>query len=279
MQWLHGGRGRSITRPVLYSPSVELGPRIGQGRAAEVFALGDDRVVKVARADAAAALEREAIALRAAHAAGLPVPVPHELLDIDGRRALVMGRVAGSDMLTSFARKPWTLLRAGRKLGRLHARLHEAAAPSGLPSAKTVLERSIADSAHVPEAARDRVLGILRELPDGDRLCHFDFHPGNVIVGSELTVIDWASACRGDPLADVAATLIALGGGKTTPGTPLVTRLFAPIGRKLILGGYRRGYRIADREALARWRIVLAGLRLTYAIEGEQEHLLAITGG
>jgi len=254
--------------------------RIGQGRAAEVFALGDDRVVKVARAGASESIDREAAALRAAHAAGMPVPEAYELIDIDGRRALVMGRAPGIDMLTGFARRPWTLLRAGAKLGRLHAQLHDTIAPPTLPAANGEIERRIVASPHVPPDVRERVVGMLRELPDGDRLCHFDFHPANVITdGARLTVIDWPGACRGDPLADVAATLIALRGGKTTPGTPLVTRLFAPLGRKLILGGYRRGYcaqQAIDRERLDRWLVVLAGVRLTYDIAGERDGLLRL---
>jgi hypothetical protein len=58
-------------------------------------------------------------------------------------------------------------------------------------------------------------------------------------------VIDWLGASRGDPLADVALTMITLRGGKTTPGTPLITRVVAPLGRKVLLGGYLRGYRAA----------------------------------
>jgi hypothetical protein len=69
-----------------------------------------------------------------------------------------------------------------------------------------------------------------------------------------------------------------LRGGKTTPGTPLITRLFAPLGRKLLLGGYLRGYRARrpiDRVSFERWQVVLACVRLTYSIEGERELLLA----
>lgn len=255
--------------------------RIGQGRTAEVFALDDARVIKVARdSGAAASLDREAIALRAAHAARMPVPAAHALVDIGGRRALIMERVRGVDMLTQFARRPWTIIRAGAKLGRLHAKLHETVAPAELPSLKQTLLDRIAGSEHVPSAVRDRVLSLLHDLPDADRLCHLDFHPANVIAdGATMTVIDWPGACRGDPLADVALTTITLQGGKTTPGTPWITRLLAPIGRKLLLGGYARSYRkhgSFDRERFAKWFVVAAAQRLTYDIDGEQAMLLRV---
>jgi aminoglycoside phosphotransferase (APT) family kinase protein len=255
--------------------------RIGQGRGAEIFALADGRVVKVAREGAVHVLDREAAALRAAHAAGMPVPPAYELVDVGGRQGLVMGRVRGADMLTQFARRPWTVLRAGGRLGALHARLHAVVAPGELPSARTMLEEKIASSPLVPTAARDRALGVLWQLPDGDRLCHFDFHPANVMTGAggELTVIDWPGACRGDALADVAATTIILRGGKTTPGTAWITRALAPIGRTLLLRGYLRGYRrhgAFDRERFGRWLVVAAALRLSYGIAGEEGMLLEL---
>lgn len=270
-------------RAMLRTVTIDLAQlvRIGQGRAAEVFAVDAERVVKVARPENQQAIDREAAALRVAHAAGMPVPAAYELLDIDGRRALIMGRAPGIDMLTRFARKPWTLLGAGSKLGRLHARLHETIAPATLPNARAVIGERIGESSHVPTDVRERVLSLLRELPDGDRLCHLDFHPANVITdGNQLTVIDWPGACRGDPLLDVAATVIILRGGKTAPGTPFVTRLFAPIGRKLLLGGYLRGYRARrtiDRDLLDRWLVVLSCMRLTYDVTGERDDLLAAT--
>jgi Ser/Thr protein kinase RdoA (MazF antagonist) len=251
---------------------------VGQGRTAEVFALDEDRVIKVAHADTAGLLEREAAAMRTAHAAHMPVPAAQALLDVAGRRALIMSRARGVDMLTQFGRRPWTIIGAGAKLGRLHAKLHETIAPAELPSLKQTLRERIATSERTT-SVRERVLSILDALPDGDRLCHLDFHPANVIAdGPEMIVIDWPGACRGDPLADVALTTIILRGGKTTPGTPLFTRIMAPIGRKLLLGGYARSYRkngAFDRERFEQWLVVAAAMRLTYNIAGEAEMLLA----
>ena len=251
--------------------------RLGQGRAAEVFELDSERVLKVARAGSESALEREAIAMRAAHAAGAPVPALHEVGRYDDRVGIVMARARGKDMLSDLARRPWTLVRVGAKLGRIHAQVHRASAPSDLPTVKSHAEERLS---RVEPTLRDKVQAVLRELPDGDRLCHLDFHPGNIMRdGPTMIVIDWSSAARGDPLADVAFTVLGLHGGKPPPGTALITRMFSPIGRGMIIRGYLRSYRRhagVDETRLARWRVVAAGVRLSYEIAGEHELLTQI---
>ena len=48
-------------------------------------------------------------------------------------------------------------------------------------------------------------------MPEGDRLCHGDFHPINVLGEvSRPVVIDWPDACRGDPAADLCRSYLLL---------------------------------------------------------------------
>ena len=48
-------------------------------------------------------------------------------------------------------------------------------------------------------------------LDGGDRLVHLDLHPMNVMITpTGPIVIDWPNAARGDPLTDVAVTLVLL---------------------------------------------------------------------
>ncbi len=45
---------------------------------------------------------------------------------------------------------------------------------------------------------REKVLSILDELPDGDILCHGDFHPGNIFISEGQTIaIDFMNICKG----------------------------------------------------------------------------------
>lgn len=91
--------------------------RVGQGRTAEVFALDDDRVIKVARASTDASLDREAAALLAARAGNVPVPAALGLVAIAGRRALIMGRVRGASLIPGSRRL--TRPEGGAATGRL----------------------------------------------------------------------------------------------------------------------------------------------------------------
>jgi hypothetical protein len=47
---------------------------------------------------------------------------------------------------------------------------------------------------------QENLLLLLKDLPDGDRLCHGDFHPWNIIAsGKEVVVVDLAGRLRWQP--------------------------------------------------------------------------------
>lgn len=49
---------------------------------------------------------------------------------------------------------------------------------------------------------------IIGKLPDGNALCHGDFHPGNILISNGHTVvIDFMNVCHGNFLYDVARTV------------------------------------------------------------------------
>jgi aminoglycoside phosphotransferase (APT) family kinase protein len=141
--------------------------RLGGGREAEVFAWEDGRVLRLARDPGRAAeVEREALALASAHAAGAPVPAVYGLVTVEGRPGAIVDRIDGEDLLTLLGRRPWLVRSIGRACGAIHARLHELRAPSELPSLKEELASRL-DSHLVPSGIRGRALAELEGLPDG----------------------------------------------------------------------------------------------------------------
>jgi Ser/Thr protein kinase RdoA (MazF antagonist) len=253
--------------------------RLGAGRAAEVFAWDEGTAVKLSReAGGRSSVETEAAALSAARNAGIRVPAPRGFVSHDGRPGLLLERLAGDDLLSIIERQPWRVWEFGRLTGRLHAELGKTPAPAELADLKDALRGVIAESSAIPERARPRVLAVLDALPSGDRLCHGDFHPGNIMLTADgPVVIDFPNAVAGDPLADFARSTVLLEAGEVPPGTGLWGRLLVRTGRRLMLLAYHSGYRSAspvEAETLARWRVVIIAHRLTERIPEERGRLL-----
>jgi aminoglycoside phosphotransferase (APT) family kinase protein len=90
---------------------------------------------------------------------------------------------------------------SGRLTGDIHARINTARAPASLPAVRDVVSRGLARLAPSEPTLAERVGRILAHLPDGDALCHGDFHPGQLMVsGDQYAAFDWSGAMRGDPL-------------------------------------------------------------------------------
>ena len=80
-----------------------------------------------------------------------------------------------------------------------------------LPSIKELLWSKIQGCAEIPQDSKDLLLKKLKKQPEGEHLCHLDFHPENIVVSLDgPLVIDWADAGKGNYLADVAMTSVLL---------------------------------------------------------------------
>jgi aminoglycoside phosphotransferase (APT) family kinase protein len=252
--------------------------RIGEGREAEVYALDDRRVLRLARTAALSArLDEEHAALAAAHEAGAPVPEAFDRVEVEGRPGLVVERLGARNLLLEIGQRPWRVLAVGRSLASLHARIHQVTAPVALPSVHDRI-RGRLESPLVPDDVRGRALELLAALPEGNRLCHGDFHPANVLIGpdGEPRVIDWTGASRGEPAADVARSrLIVLHGAVGPDATPAV-RALARVGRRILWQGYRAGYPVARDPEVDRWFAVMAAARLAEDISEERPTILKL---
>jgi tRNA A-37 threonylcarbamoyl transferase component Bud32 len=162
------------------------GRLIGAGRAADVYALGHDRVLRRYRSggtlnadvvDRTVRAEAEIMTYLAQ--AGYPVPVVYDA----GGTDLVMQRLDGVDMLAAIQQRPWKAGYYGKLLAKLHDQLHEIKAPPSLRGS----------------------------FAPGDRVMHLDLHPANVMLTSSgPVVIDWTNACAGTAGADVATAYLIM---------------------------------------------------------------------
>ncbi|HUC27606.1 MAG TPA: phosphotransferase [Streptosporangiaceae bacterium] len=197
---------------------------MGSGRRADVYDIGNGRVLRRYR-DPTAGAEREAQVMVHARAHGVPVP---EVFGASGTD-IVMAYVAGPTMLQDLTRRPWTLERHAGLLAALHRKIHAVEALSSLRA----------------------------PFGDGSVLLHTDVHPSNVILTKNgPQVIDWEAAARGPAAVDVALTWVIIATSQI-PGPPL-QRAVGWAGQGL----FARRYLAAVGPLGPRWRAVAAEYRL-----------------
>ena len=146
------------------------------------------------------------------------------------------------------------------------------------PRDEEALRRRIQLAVSIPKHLAAFALNVLGTLPDGGSLCHGDFHPGNLLLGSAGPfVIDWTGATRGDPDGDVARTLFLLRSGEPVPGTRAPMRAVIAVGRGAFAALYRKSYssrRRVNGASIERWSIPHVAARFAEGIEEETEGLI-----
>jgi aminoglycoside phosphotransferase (APT) family kinase protein len=248
--------------------------KIAEGREAEMFAWEGGTILRLMRsADGVRQNEMQMAAIEAARASGVRVPAVVGSATVMDRPGLIMERIDGVDYLTLMGKQPWTVFEVGSLSGHVHAKLHGAVASEALPALRAVLRARIQACERIPEQLARFAVEALDRLPDGDRLCHGDFHPGNLLRSRDgPVVIDWTNASRGDPDADVARTNLMLRVGEPPPGSPVIVRLLARVGGRVLLWRYLRSYRrsraVSD-QALSGWAIPIGAARIAEGIESE----------
>ncbi|TAK12285.1 MAG: hypothetical protein EPO32_09345 [Anaerolineae bacterium] len=255
---------------------MQKGPHLADGRTAEVFAWGDDRILKLFRPgwDSGAA-DYEFEVASAVQATGYPCPQVFERVKVEKRPGILYQRIQGRPLLADFQKSPWRFPALARRLARLHAEMHTRT-PEGLPDAHAKLKRRIAGLDGATEEQRIALLARLDSLPRGDRLLHGDFHLENVYDTPDgPMVLDWVDAACGHPLADVARSVLLLQYSYVDPATPgyaliqLVRRLFT----RVYLSEYFR-HSPHPRADLRPWFAPVFAARLREDIAGEVETLV-----
>ena len=245
-----------------------LGEPIAAGRTAEVYAWEEGWVLKLFRDGGPTDwVDYEARIARIVYRLGLAVPAVGEVVDVGSRRGILYERVDGESMLDTIMRD----LGQVEHYARLLAELHERVAPE-LPSQRERLQNRIGRAELLTEDVRRAFLESLHALPDGDRLCHGDFHPGNILMTARgPIIIDWVDAVRGNPLADIARTHLLITAGEVPPEAERPRAQFAAayLDHHPLLTPERR-------EEFRAWHPIVAAARLVEDIAGEQGHLFSI---
>ncbi len=244
-----------------------MGKKLGEGNTAEVYLWKDNNILKLFRdnfpKDEA---EREFRINKAVEKLGLPIPEAGEIIELNGRKGITYERISGMSMLDFIAKKPMSVRKYGYQLAGMHYKIHQCKVP-GLPCYKENLERKIRKTGFLTEEQKDAVLKVLKELPEGDTLCHGDFHPGNIMIDNDrLVILDWLTAAAGCPAADAARTLMLIKDAAVPGNIPGFIRILINLGRRRLADAYLNYYRELSgitEDEINQWRLPMIAARLT----------------
>jgi len=208
--------------------------------------------------------------------AGFPVPEVGELIEIDDSLGQVYERVEGKsiadDLLKITDASSEKVVKLAHEFAETHAKIHsyrdiQAEMPLFKKLISTVLHRIEV----LPADVRDATLKALEEMPDGDRVCHGDYHPYNVLLSSRgPIVIDWNNSHIGNPIEDVARSKLMLTGfSMMAPSVSGVVDSF----NQFYLERYFE-LRPDGQEQIEAWWPIVSAVRLIDGIPEIQDWLL-----
>jgi Serine/threonine protein kinase involved in cell cycle control len=236
---------------------------IGRGRVADVFAEGEHVLKLYALGFGPEQAQREAAILDVLEPLPIACPTALGVVEVDGRWGLRMSRMPGRTMaetaMTNSDQAGFVAAFAG-----LHASVL-ACPGNDLPLLAEQLGQRIAAAPNLSDDDRERLLEKLWQMPGGDRLCHGDFHPFNVMDDAgALSIIDWPDATCGAPEADIARAYL------------LIRSRLPDLAHAYREAMAAHGY---AREAVAEWLPLVAAARLDEGIGEETDALLALCRG
>jgi len=240
----------------------ELRRRIGGGKEAEVFEYGQAALKLYRSGIPKRSAFREAANLAIVEAYEVPGPRALGVRQIGERWGVIMTRIEGPSFADALIDRPAALQDYMNEMARLHVVIHRHAAPL-LAGLKVRLHGSILRATLLGSTRQRTLLNLLAEMPDGDQLCHGDFHPLNVLGTSvNASIVDWLDATRGPPTADVCRSYL------------LMTHL-DPAWASSYIDAYAAESSVSPDDILA-WLPIIAGARLAEDVASEAEALIAM---
>ncbi len=196
----------------------------GRVHGLRLYRPGDPTIAEQAR--------REELTIKALRAAGIAAPELEASGTYDGCPYFVMSWLPGRPLVDDLEKKLWRLWSMAHAFGRLQARIHRLAPE----------ELRWQDAAWCQLEGEPELSAAVKARASEDALCHFDYHPINVLSnGRGLSgVIDFSSSGVADRRADLGRTQALLLAAPIPPG-PMkpVLQVF----RKQFAAAWRRGYK------------------------------------
>jgi tRNA A-37 threonylcarbamoyl transferase component Bud32 len=271
---------------------IETLPLIARGGQADIYDFGDGKVLRVPRRlQYYDRIRYEYAVYSLLSDLDITAPKAYELVEVNKAPAIVMERLSGTSMMDQIKKKPFLIKRKAVQLAKMHIGVLKHTANASMTLGKEKSKFCINGSQSLTEQAKGKLLDALQHLPEGNFLCHGDFHPGNILnyKGKDY-IIDWSGASRGDGTSDIAHTYLLL---KVVPRLPHIGLLMHSLQKQLgnimasvYLNSIRKSISL-NLADFSRWVLIMAAERTYYGLPSEmkrlrvfiQKYLKALTSG
>ncbi|WP_226530623.1 aminoglycoside phosphotransferase family protein [Metabacillus niabensis] len=244
---------------------MKIGQLLGVGNTASVYEWGKSEVIKIFHDFKSAMYEvtKEAQNAKIINKLNVRAPRFSKIMEYEGKTCLIYEKVEGPTMLNYIEPTRFSVSYNAKLLAQIHFEIHQVKIDVN-SNLKTELSKSITNTEVITESERKIVLRILETLPEGKVLCHYDFHPGNIILSPNgPIIIDWLNTLVGHQLADVTRTYMMINSNALPPNAPswLTERKYRDLFGKEYLDEYSNLSGI-DRIPLDEWLVPIFASRI-----------------
>lgn len=246
---------------------------IGSGNTADVYEIDSTKILKLFKSGMPKEIcEMEFTNTKSVGSIISAVPAAYQTVEVDGRFGAVYEKISGYSMLERMTSKLWTSNAQAKLLAKYHSDIQKESAHP-VPPVKQKLKHDISSSDFLTEEEKRKVYRYLDALPEGNTLCHFDFHPGNVIIqDGKPVIIDWMTLCYGDKCSDIARTGVILKYHQLPHCPWLVKKLVQYMQNRLYLVYIKEYIKITgiNKKDVDQWELPVAAARLREGISDQE---------
>lgn len=252
---------------------------IAQGGQAEIYDIGDNKLLRVLiNPNDEKFLKNEMETMNELKKSGICVPEVYEYLKVDNRPALVIEKISGDSLLIYLMKHPFKIKKEIQSFAALHVEISKISPINNLYKSK-VRAKYLIERSDLPDTElKNFVLNLLDDLPEGNSICHGDFHPGNILrSGDKNYIIDWFGAYSGNILCDAAHTYILMKNVPRLPGASnskyKIMKFMGNMLASEYINTFYKLYKFNWGE-FSKWMVVMAAERTNYGMQSEKPALV-----
>lgn len=207
----------------------------------------------------------------------IPAPKLLDRIEIEGRIGLIFEKLQGETLLKHVLKKRILFMKYAQIMSKLHYDIHKIDIPN-LPPVQDFLKMCIENVDELSIGLKERILNYLNTLEKETKLCHFDFHPDQIMITNKGPyLIDWMNAASGSPNADVARTYLMFLGHQYSNSEFNFKKLMDFKVNPLFKAYFKKYTRFSSeitKHKVYNWLLPIAAGRLFEGIDYEKTFLL-----